>query len=203
MDRDVKSSSAQRGHFETGGRLAHLLYVIITLLPQMTAWIGSTSYVIRAMFVYRTKTGTEYIWHDTVNLRSHFFCWQTQFHNAACGVYMYSRSVNKSDLFSFNFNFQSEEFGVENYWPGRVSCTPGSCVPGHEWQQGSHSGPSGPAFPVSASCSSPFDQSRGKRRVDATRLVPASIVQTVGIRESRETPDKPSSAQTKYVSYLG
>lgn len=68
-------------------------------------------------------------------------------------------------------------------------------MPGHEWQPGSHSGLSGQAFPVSASCSSPFDHSREKRQVDATRLVTASI------REGRETPDKPSSAQcgTKYV----
>lgn len=49
-------------------QLAYLLHVIITLLPSLTAWLGSTSYVISAMFVYGTKTGTEGIPHDTATL---------------------------------------------------------------------------------------------------------------------------------------
>lgn len=35
-------------------------------------------------------------------------------------------------------------------------------MPGHEWQPGSHSGPSGLVFPELASCSSPCDQGKGQ-----------------------------------------
>lgn len=94
--------------------------------------------------------------------------------------------IDLSEFAKLEYTFSSS---VVNYSPGRVSCTPGSYVPGHEWQPGSHSGLSGLAFPVSASCSLPFDQGRGKkgRQVETTRLVTASTIHTVGAGEGRRS----------------
>lgn len=63
---------------------------------------------------------------------------------------------------------------IDKYWPGRVFCTPGSCVPDHEWQPGFHSGLSGPAFLASASCSSPCEQHQKDKAHSTIKLETAS-----------------------------
>lgn len=61
-------------------------------------------------------------------------------------------------------------------WPWKASCTPGSCVPVHAWQRGSHSGPSGQVFPASASGSSSCHKPKEKER----RFIHHDRVETKG-----------------------